>query len=256
LSFVVIIPARYASSRLPGKPLLMLAGKSMIQHVYENAVSSGASAVYIATDDTRIEEHARDFTDNVIMTRDDHACGTDRLAEAAEKLALDPDTIIVNLQGDEPLMPAENIRQVADLLDTHESANMATLCIRIHDIDEIHNPHVVKTLFDKNGYAMYFSRAPIPYDRDAFTTGEREPAVGHEYYRHLGIYAYRCRFLKTYVQWPSCLIEQRESLEQLRVLWHGERIALTEASATPGPGIDTEDDAKTVSKLLGDSSKE
>lgn len=250
MQFVVIIPARYASSRLPGKPLIQLAGKSMIQHVYQNAIRSGAKSVYIATDDTRIQSHAAEFTDHVIMTRTDHQCGTDRLAEAAELIGLDDDTIIVNLQGDEPLMPAENIQQVADLLSNHDSANMATLCTRILEVDDIHNPNIVKTLFDKNGYAIYFSRAPIPYDRDSFMKGSRDPAAGHEYYRHLGIYAYRCKFLKTYVQWPSCNIETRESLEQLRVLWHGEKIALSESISIPGPGIDTPQDAETVSKLL------
>lgn len=250
MGFYVIIPARYASSRLPGKPLIELAGKSMIAHVYEKAQASGAKAVYIATDDERIMSHAVTFTENVIMTSAEHTCGTDRIAEAMEKLSLGDNDIIVNLQGDEPLMPAANIAQVAGLLETRDDVNMSTLCTRIHSADEIHDPHVVKTIFDSKGCAMYFSRATIPYDRDAFLAGSREPAAGHEYYRHLGIYAYRCGFLKTYVAWPKCLIEEREALEQLRVLWHGEKICLAEAEVEPGPGVDTESDLKTVETIL------
>lgn len=252
MGFHVIIPARYASSRLLGKPLIEIAGKSMIAHVYERAQSSGAKAVYIATDDERIQKHAKTFTDNVILTSTEHSCGTDRIAEAAQVIGLNDDAIIVNLQGDEPLMPAENISQVAGLLEKRDDLNMSTLCTRIHSTKEIHDPHVVKTIFDNMGCAMYFSRATIPYDRDAFLGGSGEPAAGHEYYRHLGIYAYRCGFLNTYVNWPKCLIEEREALEQLRVLWHGEKIALVEACCVPGPGVDTEFDLHAVATILAE----
>ena len=250
MTFRVIIPARYASTRLPGKPLLDIGGKPMLQHVYERAEESGAIQVVVATDDVRIRDAVEGFGGELVMTSDEHRSGTDRLAEAVTKLGYGDDEIVVNLQGDEPLMPAALVRQVATGLEQAQSAEMATLCTRIHTAAELFDPHVVKVVMDHSGYALYFSRAVIPWDRDAFSVSTEELPEGAEHYRHLGIYAYRVGFLKGYNQLESCHLEEMESLEQLRVLWHGDKIHVSVSSELPGHGVDTEDDLARVRELL------
>ena len=217
MSFKIVIPARYASSRLPGKPLLDIAGKPMIQHVYERAKESKASHVIIATDDDRIEQVAAAFGADVCMTRIDHISGTDRLAEVAAKRAFADNDIIINVQGDEPCLPASLINQVADDLVQHPDADMATLFSQIDHEKHIFDPNAVKVIMDKLGYALYFSRAPIPWMRDHFDQQSTlPPELPH--YRHIGLYGYRASFLKHYAELESCVLEREESLEQLRAL--------------------------------------
>lgn len=248
--FKVAIPARYASSRLPGKPIRELAGKSMIEHVYRRAQESGAYEVVIATDDERIADTAQGFGAKVCMTATTHRSGTDRLAEVAATLGWLDDDIVVNLQGDEPLMSPALIRQVAEDLATRADAPMATACTRIHTTAELFDPHAVKVVRDAQGYALYFSRAPIPWDRDAFAITTEELPEGIEHFRHIGLYAYRAGFLKQYTALAPCALEATESLEQLRVLWHGVKIHVAEAEQMPGPGVDTEQDVEKVERLL------
>lgn len=250
MGFIVVIPARYASSRLPGKPLLTLAGKPMIQHVYERALASGADEVVIATDDERIRQAAESFGASVAMTSDQHPSGSDRLAEVVEQRGYTPEQIVVNLQGDEPTMPATLIKQVAKNLQQHAQASVSTLCERINSATDLFDPHVVKVISDRYGMALTFSRAAIPWDRDAFSISTEELPQRSEHYRHIGLYAYRAGFITDYVQWPPCALEQMESLEQLRVLWQGYRIHVDVALEPPGHGVDTEGDLKRVEQLL------
>ena len=250
MKFTVIIPARYASTRLPGKALLDICGKPMLQHVYERAIESGASAVYIATDDERIKTVSEKFGAQVLLTEDTHRSGTDRLAEAVKYLSLNDDEVVVNLQGDEPLMPASLIEQVAKDLHEHKDASMATLCTPINSVDDVANPNVVKVVFSKTGYALYFSRAPIAWEREHFRVSSFRPSGHHMHYRHIGLYAYRAGFLDRFVNWPICDMEEMESLEQLRVLWNGERIHISEASAIPPPGVDTQEELERVRRLV------
>ncbi|MGM0594883.1 MAG: 3-deoxy-manno-octulosonate cytidylyltransferase [Pseudomonadota bacterium] len=250
MAFHVVIPARYASTRLPGKPLLSIAGKPMLQHVCERALESGAASVTVATDDPRIEAAVQAFGTSVCMTAPHHPSGTERLAEAAGKLGLDDDAILVNLQGDEPLMPARLVQQVANLLEGDHGADLSTLCTRIHTAAELFDPHVVKVVMDRHGSALYFSRAVIPWDRDAFAVTTEALPEQAEHYRHLGLYAYRVGFLKRYVTLSPCPLERMESLEQLRVLWHGGKIQVGEAEVVPGPGVDTLEDLERVRQLL------
>ena len=250
MNFNVVIPARFASSRLPRKMLLPIAGKPMIEHVHNAALASGAEHVVIATDHEEIERAALAFGAEVVMTAADHPSGTDRLAEVIAHRGWGEQQIVVNLQGDEPLMPPEVIRQVARNLDEHSVASVATLCERITTAGELFDPHVVKVVMDHEGYALYFSRATIPWDRDAFsvTTEALPEAACH--YRHIGLYAYRAGFVQRYVQWPRCELEQMESLEQLRVLWHGTRIHVAEALAATPAGVDTEQDLERVCLVI------
>jgi 3-deoxy-manno-octulosonate cytidylyltransferase (CMP-KDO synthetase) len=250
LSFHVIIPARYASTRLPGKPLLDIGGKPMLQHVCERAQESGAASVTVATDDARIAEAVEAFGGRACMTAGHHQSGTDRLAEASQTLSLDDEDIVVNLQGDEPLLPPALLKQVAALLEADHGADMSTLCTRIHTAAELFDPHVVKVVMDRMGKALYFSRAVIPWDRDAFAVTTEELPDQALHYRHLGIYAYRVGFLERYVQQERCELERMESLEQLRVLWHGGRIQVAEAAELPGHGVDTAEDLERVRALL------
>ena len=250
MGFHVIIPARYASSRLPGKPLLDIGGKPMLQHVCERALESGAASVTVATDDQRIADAAATFDIPVCITGEHHSSGTERLAEAAGQLGLADDAVVVNLQGDEPLMPPGLLRQVADLLQGDHGADMSTLCTRIHTAAELFDPHVVKVVTDSSGKALYFSRAVIPWDRDAFAVTTEALPEQAEHYRHLGLYAYRVGFLKRYVTLEACPLERMESLEQLRVLWHGGHIHVGEALELPGPGVDTAADLERVRGLL------
>jgi len=247
MSFTVVIPARYASTRLPGKPLADIGGKPMIQHVYDRALASGAAEVIVATDDQRVLEQVERFGGRAMMTSADHQSGTERLAEVIAYLALAENEVVVNVQGDEPFIPPEIIRQVADNLANQRQAPMATLAVPIEDKTELFNPHAVKVVMDVNGYALYFSRAPIPYHRDAFAN-EDNGTQGRLGYRHIGIYAYRADFVLRYASWDASPIEQVESLEQLRVLWHGERIHVAEAIMAPPAGVDTPEDLAQAQK--------
>ncbi len=242
MEFKVVIPARYASTRLPGKPLLDINGKPMIEHVYDRARESSAAEVVIATDDERVMECVAGFGGEACLTAVEHQSGTDRIAEVAEKMGWSDDTIVVNLQGDEPAMPPALIHQVAADMDTHERAGVTTLCTRITDRETLFDPHVVKVVMDREGYALYFSRAPIPWHRDEFLHPERPLPKDTDFFRHIGLYAYRVGFLKQYVDWEPADIEKAESLEQLRVLWHGGAIHVSEAVEIPGHGVDTEED--------------
>jgi len=254
MSFKIVIPARYASTRLPGKPLLDIAGKPMIQHVYERALESHASDVIIATDDQRIERIASQFGADVCMTNANHPSGTDRLAEVASVRGFANDDIIVNVQGDEPCLPASLINQVADDLQQHPDADMATLFSQIEQEKQVFDPNVVKVVMDKAGYALYFSRAPIPWMRDHFNKESTlPPELPH--YRHIGLYGYRAEFLKHYSELTPCILEQEESLEQLRAIYHGKKIHVTAATINSGHGVDTEDDLIAVRELLTNLSK-
>lgn len=243
MSFTVIVPARYQSSRLPGKPLADINGKPMVQHVVERAEQSGAAEVIVATDDERVKDAVKAFGGRVMMTSAAHQSGTERLAEVIEHLALAEDEVVVNVQGDEPFIPPEIIRQVADNLANQRQAPMATLSVPIDNSDDIFNPNVVKVVRDAAGYALYFSRAAIPWDREHFSAARTAATLRQDvYHRHIGIYAYRAGFVRRYIEWPLSPLEQLESLEQLRVLWHGERIHVAEAIKAPLAGIDTPDD--------------
>lgn len=243
MSFVVVIPARYESSRLPGKVLANINGKPMIQWVVEKAKLSGASKVIVATDNDKVAAIVEGFGGEVCKTRSDHQSGTERLAEVMELYQFSDQQVIVNVQGDEPFIPPENIAQVAKDLSGQQVARMATLAIKISDVEEAFNPNAVKVLCDKDNYALYFSRATIPYDRKRFLNNDNIDAIGDFYLRHIGIYAYRAGFIKDYVQWPASALEQIESLEQLRVLWQGEKIHVSVAqSRVPVEGVDTPED--------------
>jgi 3-deoxy-manno-octulosonate cytidylyltransferase (CMP-KDO synthetase) len=239
----IVIPARYGSTRLPGKALADVAGKTLLERVYDRARESGIRTVTIATDDDRIRKAAEGFGATVCMTRADHASGTDRIGEVVQQLRLPPDEIVVNLQGDEPLMPSKLIRAVGDMLAQRPDAVMATACHPITDLDAFTNPNVVKVVCDERGYACYFSRAPIPWPRERMAGATKEAVNAH---RHIGIYAYRVGFIARYCAWPPSPLEQVEQLEQLRVLWHGERIAVYTASEAPETGVDTPEDLERV----------
>lgn len=251
MSFVVVIPARYASTRLPGKPLADIHGKPMVQHVVEKALQSGADRVIVATDDERVQQALAPFAAaagfEVCMTSPDHQSGTERLAEVCRHYGFAADTIIVNVQGDEPLIPPVIIRQVADNLAA-ASAPMATLSVPIRDAEEAFNPNAVKVVTDREGYALYFSRASIPWDRDRFVQSREQ--IGDHYQRHIGIYAYRAGFIQRYVDWAPSVLEQVEALEQLRVLWYGEKIHVAQALQAPPVGVDTQADLDKVRALL------
>jgi 3-deoxy-manno-octulosonate cytidylyltransferase (CMP-KDO synthetase) len=248
MSFTVVIPARYQSTRLPGKPLADIGGKPMVQWVYEQASKAGADLVIAATDDQRIVDAVKAFGGEVCLTRDDHESGTERLAEVVEKYQLADDHIVVNVQGDEPLIPDTIIRQVADNL-ANSNAPMATLGVEIDLEDEVFNPNAVKVVLDKDGYAMYFSRASIPWDRDNYAKSPKE--IHHNLLRHIGIYAYRAGFINTYINWEPSALEKVEALEQLRVLWYGEKIHVAVAIDAPPAGVDTPEDLEKVRALIG-----
>jgi 3-deoxy-manno-octulosonate cytidylyltransferase (CMP-KDO synthetase) len=240
LKFRVIIPARHASSRFPGKPLADLGGKPMVIRVCERAAKSGAAAVHVATDDERIASAVRAHGHQAIMTRNDHASGTDRIAEAASKLRLGEKDIVVNVQGDEPLIAPKLIAQVARILEKKRDASVSTACHAIHEAQALANPNVVKVVLDAEGYALYFSRSQIPYPREA----------GATCYRHAGIYGYRVGFLRKYAKLKAPVLEKAEALEQLRVLWHGYRIAVAVSETEIPPGVDTPQDLDAVRKIF------
>lgn len=249
MEFVVVIPARYASTRLPGKPLADILGKPMLQYVYDAAMQSGAKAVYIATDHQLVFEAAKQFTSNVLMTKDTHQSGTERLAEVVDLLSLDKDTIVVNVQGDEPLLAAENVAQVAALLH-HSQAPMATLSVDIHDVEEVFNPNAVKVVSNKAQNALYFSRSPIPFQRDSMLNLDKNAVKLEAFQRHVGIYAYRAGFIKEYLELSVSPLELLESLEQLRVLYHGYDIKVEKAKFPVHAGVDTPEDLAKVIEFL------
>lgn len=238
MAFIVVIPARYASSRLPGKPLADIAGMTMIERVYRQAKLSAASQVVVATDDERIAAAVRRFGGEVCITAASHNSGTERLAEVVTTLGLTPETIVVNVQGDEPFIPPAIIDQVANNLAMQQKARMATLAVPLAYQEEVNNPNVVKVVTDKQGYALYFSRSAIPFDRD----NQFSCDLANHYRRHIGLYAYRAGFILDYVRWPSSTLEQIEALEQLRVLWQGEAIHVATALQVPAVGVDTPED--------------
>jgi 3-deoxy-manno-octulosonate cytidylyltransferase (CMP-KDO synthetase) len=247
--FIVAIPARYGSTRLPGKPLQLIAGEPMVLHVARRALAAGAVQVVVATDDKRIAAALGSSGVRVLMTRADHASGSDRLAECAEQLRWADETIVVNLQGDEPRAPASGIRAVAAALAASD-APMATLATPIDTIDELFNPHCVKVVASAEGHALYFSRAPVPWARDAFAqTRERLPA-SLPFLRHIGIYAYRAGFLRRFAGLAPTPLERAESLEQLRALEHGFRIALRLAPEPFPAGVDTPEDLARAQAAL------
>jgi len=248
--FTAIIPARYASTRLPGKPLADIGGKPMVVRVAERAVAAGADRVVVATDDARIKAAVEAHGIAACLTADDHATGTDRLAEAAQQLGLPDDAIVVNVQGDEPLLSPALIRAVAGLLAAHPDAAIATACHPITDPAEAFNPNVVKVVLDAKGHALYFSRATIPWARDAFAGSRGDLPQGLPLYRHYGLYAYRVRFLRAFPALAPAPIERFEALEQLRALWHGFRIVVEITTGTPAPGVDTPEDLDRVRALF------
>lgn len=249
--FKVVIPARYGSTRLPGKPLLEIAGKPMLQHVVELASRSAADEIVVATDDARIVGLCEGLGVAALMTDAGHRSGSDRVAEVIERRGWDDDCIVVNLQGDEPAMPPALLDQVAQDLAGLEGGVMSTLAHPIKDSAVLFDPHVVKVVTDAAGFALYFSRAPVPWHRDEFLGKHISMPANGVFLRHIGLYAYRAGFLKRYVAWAPSPLELAESLEQLRVLWHGERIHVSVALAEPGPGVDTADDLARVSRFLG-----
>ncbi|MBC7573289.1 MAG: 3-deoxy-manno-octulosonate cytidylyltransferase [Herminiimonas sp.] len=251
MSFIVIIPARLASTRLPDKPLADLGGKPMVVRVAERAALSGALRVTVATDHADIAAACRLHGIDVCMTRADHPSGTDRIAEVAQQLALPDEAVIVNVQGDEPLIAPELIAATAALVNA--AVPMATAAHAIDRLDDLCNPNVVKVVLDRHGRALYFSRAPIPWDRDGFAAGRMEAVFSasrgvadHAPLRHVGLYAYRCDFLKAYPLLAPSPLEQIEALEQLRVLWHGLPIAVHVTPTAPTPGVDTPADLERV----------
>jgi 3-deoxy-manno-octulosonate cytidylyltransferase (CMP-KDO synthetase) len=253
MSFIVIIPARYASSRFPGKPLADLGGKPMVVRVAERAVKSGAAEVIVATDHQGIAAAVKAAGHDVVMTRADHASGTDRLAEVAARRRYGPRRIVVNVQGDEPLIAPALIRHVAENLEAHREAQIATAAHPLGTVRGLTDPNIVKVVLDLAGYALYFSRAPIPYARDAYVRGIRTLPRGLPVYRHLGIYAYRASFLRDFSKLEPPAIERFEALEQLRALAHGYRISVAITKSAPHPGIDTPADLERARRLLARS---
>lgn len=247
---VLVIPTRYGSTRLPAKALRLLKGKPLVQHVYERAIQAQTAfeTIIIATDDARIQAVCESFGATVCMTSTQHETGSDRLAEVVQIYGWVDEQIVVNLQGDEPLTPVENLYQLANNLQAHPEAMIATLATPLQNEHELADSNIVKVVKDSQGLALYFSRAPIPFQRDAAKAGHYEAS----YYalRHIGMYAYRAEFLKAFARLQPCLLEQLEKLEQLRALYYGYRIHVDLAQAIPGPGVDTEADLKWVESLI------
>ena len=243
-NFVVVIPARFSSTRLPGKPLLKIVDKTLIRHVCDKAQMSLASQVVVATDDQRIADHLKGSNITVVMTSVDCQSGTDRIAQAVTLLNLAADTVIVNLQGDEPFMPAMVINQMAQTLIDNPDVSMSTGCEPIRDKNDWANPNVVKVTRDKNNRALYFSRSQIPYTHDSHN---------RQIFKHLGIYAYRVKYIKEFASLPPCELERTEKLEQLRALYNGDRIIATEVNEPTGVGVDTAEDLETARNIYQQS---
>ncbi len=255
MDYHIIIPARYASTRFPGKPLVDIAGMSMLEHTWRRASQSAARSVIIATDDQRVYAAASEFCDQVMMTRSSHQSGTDRLAEVVQKMAWEADTLVVNVQGDEPLVKPKHIDQVAKALSVAKDAGISTLKYAIQSYAELFDPNLVKVVCDAEGYALYFSRAPIPWLRDDFQTlsGSFEisrPFPANTFYRHIGMYAYRVKTLLQYPALAPAPLESLESLEQLRAMFNGIRIMVVETDEQPGHGVDVPADLEIVSRLI------
>jgi len=253
VSCLVVIPARYASVRLPGKPLADIAGKPMVVRVWERAAASGVGPVVVASDDERVVAAVEAFGADAVLTSRTHASGTDRIAEVAAVRGLDPATVVVNVQGDEPLLPPSLIEQVAANLSRREDFAIATLCEAIEREEEIFDPDVVKVVFDATGRAAYFSRAPIPYCRGRFEVGAGAARAGvehHLHYRHIGLYAYRAGFLSRFSTLAPSPNEVAERLEQLRAIHHGYAIHVEIARERPGPGVDTPADLERVRAIF------
>jgi len=244
MAFIALIPARMASSRLPGKPLVDVGGKPMIQHVYERAVQSKADEVLIVTDAAEIQDAATGFGASTVMTSVEHSSGTSRLAEAASILGLPDDQIVVNVQGDEPLIPPAAIDQLAEAL-TASTADMATLASPLNNYNDMLNANVVKVVTDARSEALYFSRAAIPFNRDESQTGLVSSM------QHIGLYAYRTQFLNAYQTWDETVLEKIEQLEQLRALYYGARILVSVMQDHHSPGVDTIEDLEKVRELIG-----
>jgi 3-deoxy-manno-octulosonate cytidylyltransferase (CMP-KDO synthetase) len=243
VAFKAVIPARHASTRFPGKPLVMLAGRSMVERVHAAAMRSGAQEVWVATDDERIVAACRGFTDQVMVTSAEHRTGTDRVAEVAARRSWADDTIVVNVQGDSPLVPVAGIARAAALLQAHPGAAIGTVCCPIRDPADYENPNIVKAVFDRDGRAMYFSRAPIP------SRGHGAPVP--ESFRHMGIYAYRVGALRRLAaSREECPLETAERLEQLRAMWLGMEIRIAALEVTPGPDVDVPADVEAVTAWL------
>ncbi|WP_139557011.1 3-deoxy-manno-octulosonate cytidylyltransferase [Methylotetracoccus oryzae] len=250
--FKIVIPARLGSSRLPGKVLIPIAGKPMIVHVCERAIAAGAAEVIVAADDRSIGEAIAPLRVTTVLTSPRHSSGTERLAEVAERLAWDAEERIVNLQGDEPLVDPALIRILAEALLPPTPTAVATLATAIDDPSEIFNPNAVKVVVDCADHALYFSRAPVPWDREGFTKQPRQVNSGFKHLRHIGMYAYTAGFLRRYAAWARSPLEDVECLEQLRILWHGERIRVLRVDQAPVAGVDTEEDLKRVEAVLAD----
>lgn len=255
MSYTVIIPARYGSSRLPGKPLAEIAGKPMVVHVYERCLQSQAKAVWVATDDERIKTAVEAHGGQALLTSKDHPTGTDRLQEVAVKLGLTEDEVVVNVQGDEPLIPPEVVDQVAENLLKQPQFHMATLCEAMTDWAQVWDPNAVKAVFAQDGRALYFSRAPMPWQRDQFQAEKPQSGATpeNEYWRHIGIYGYRVKLLNDYVTWPQVPLEAAEALEQLRALYYGAAIHIAPACAEVPAGVDTPKDLAAIRVLLGET---
>ena len=249
IGFTVVIPARYGSTRLPGKPLIDLNGKPMIQHVIDRALESHATAVIVATDDQRIVDAVRTSDANVVLTSTEHQSGTDRVWEAIEGFDLANDAVVVNVQGDEPLIPSTVIDQAADLVHAANDCGVATLCEPMRDTRDVFNPNVVKVVMDREGRALYFSRAPIPWERGKFESNA-SPTNSETWFRHLGIYAFKHWALRRFVELPASRLERLESLEQLRLLENGISIAIAQSTTDIPAGVDTQDDVDRVRKAL------
>jgi len=249
-AFKVVIPARYGSSRLPGKPLLNIAGKPMVLHVCDRAKEAGAEQIVVATDDVRILKTVKNYGFDAVMTSAGHESGTERLAEVADIYQWNDEDVIVNVQGDEPLIPAEYIALAANSLAQQTVAGIATLAAEISTIEEIFNPNAVKVVLDKQNYALYFSRAAIPWDREGFQQEKSLLAEQAVYLRHIGMYAYRVSFLQRYIKWQTSVLEKIEMLEQLRILWQGEKILVAKVEKAPEAGVDTQEDLLRVEQSM------
>ena len=250
--FHIVIPARYGSTRLPGKALLDIAGHPMVWWVWQRALASSAASVVVATDHEDIASVMRECGADVAMTKTSHPSGTDRLAEVVDQRGWSDDEIVVNLQGDEPLMPVENLEQVARELGENPAASIATLAETITDVQAFHDPSVVKVVASAAGNAMYFSRAPIPYPRDIADTALEAKILELGLMRHVGLYAYRCGFLRAFVTWEQAPMERVEALEQLRALHHGAQIRVSESAQPVPAGVDTQKDLDHVRRLLSE----
>ena len=257
MSFTVVIPARHASTRLPGKMLLAMGGKPMIQHVYERAKESGADRVIIATDSQEICNAVKSFSGEALLTSENHRSGTERIAEVVQTLSISDDSIVVNVQGDEPLIEPELISGVAGNLNENDQASISTVGTPIDSTQEFLNPNIVKVVLDANGHALYFSRAPIPWPRDVFqdkslnALADKELPGGKDtFFRHVGIYAYRAHFVKTYCELAPSPLEKIESLEQLRALSHGYKISVLVSEKSNGYGVDTQEDYDKVKEII------